>query len=112
MCFTAAPTLIELVTFQGRERTIHVPQEIGIQYIQFGILLLNDPNGARVQIIEHKHSRDAERINMEILQEWTSGKGKQPVSWATLTEALHDVELSTLASEIEAVKIKSTDTAM
>jgi len=105
MGFTADPTLIELVRFWGRERRINVPQEIGTKYIQFGILLLDDPKGARVHNMEYKHRNDAERINGEILREWTNGRGKQPVSWATLTEALRDVELSTLASEIEAVKM-------
>ena len=55
--------------------------------------------------MEHKHRGDAEQINMEILQEWVSGRGKQPVSWATLTEVLRGVELSVLASDIEAVKV-------
>ena len=108
MCFTAdCPTLIDLVRFRGRKRRINLPQEIGTKYIQFGILLLDDPNGARVHNMEHKHRGDPERINEEILREWSDGRGKQPVSWATLTEALRDVELSTLASEIEVLKMES-----
>ena len=55
--------------------------------------------------MEHKHRGDVEQINMEILQEWVSGRGRQPVSWATLTEVLRDVELCELASDIEAVKL-------
>ena len=51
----------------------------------------------------HKHLNDAEEINMEILQKWLSGRGKQPVTWVTLVEVLHDIELSTLASDIETV---------
>ena len=51
-----------------------------------------------------KHHYDAEEINTEILQEWLTGKGKQPVNWATLVEVLYDIELSALAGEIEAVK--------
>ena len=47
-----------------------------------------------------KHHYDAEQI----LQEWLTKKGKQPVTWATLVEVLHDIELSALADEIEAVK--------
>ena len=52
----------------------------------------------------HKHLNDAERINTEIIQEWLTGKGKQPVSWTTLVEVLCDIELTALAREIEAVK--------
>ena len=101
------PTLIELVRFRGRERRINVPQGVSTKYTQSGILLLEDLNGDRVRNMEHKHRGDAEQINMEILQEWVSGRGKQPVSWATLTEVLRDVELSVLARDIEAVTLQS-----
>ena len=101
--------MMELVRFRGRERRINIPQEVSTKYCQFGILLLEDTNGAKVRNMEHKHQRDAEQINTEILQEWVSGKGRLPVSWATLTEVLRDVELSELASDIEAVKLQTTD---
>ena len=52
----------------------------------------------------HKNLNDPERINTEILQEWLTGSGKQPVNWTTLVEILHDIKLPTLAGEIEAVK--------
>ena len=50
------------------------------------------------------HNNDAKEINIEVIEEWVVGKGKQPVTWKTLTEVLHDIELSTLAEEIEAIK--------
>ena len=37
-----------------------------------------------------------------------SGRAKKPVTWETLTEVLHDIELGALASEIEEVKLKPT----
>ena len=101
------PTVQECIKFQGRERRINIPQEIGIKYHDFGVFLLDDHNGARVTNMEHKHRGDAERINKEILREWAKGRGKTPVSWETLTEVLRDIELCTLASEIEAVKLSS-----
>ena len=99
------PSLIELVRFRGRKRRINIPQEISTKYRQFGILLLEDTNGARVRNMEHKHQRDAEQINTEILEEWVNGRGRQPVSWEILTEVLRDVKLGQLASDIEAVKL-------
>ena len=87
--------------FRGRERRINVPQEVSTKYTQFGILLLEDNYGHRVRNMEHKHRGDVEQINMEILREWVNGRGKQPVSWATLTEVLRDVELSVLARDID-----------
>ena len=47
---------------------------------------------------------DSNEINIEIIEEWVTGKGKHPVTWKTLTEVLRDIELSTLAEEIEAIK--------
>ena len=109
LCFIGEqPTLIELVKFQGRERKINVPQEISTKYPHFGILLLEDTNGIKVRNMEYKHRGNPEQINTEILQEWVSGRGRLPVSWATLTEVLRDVELSELASDIEAVKLHTT----
>ena len=92
--------------FQVRERTINIPREIGPNYSQFGILLLNDHNGTRVSNIEYKHRGDTVQINTEILQEWATGRGKQPASWETLIEVLCDIGLGALASEIEVVKLK------
>ena len=72
--------------------------------MQFGTFLLDDRTGARVRNLEHQHQRHAEHINTAILQEWLTGSGKKPVTWATLVEVLRDIELSTLADDIAAVK--------
>ena len=50
---------------------------------------------------------DAEKTTANVLEEWIAGKGKHPVTWKTLTEVLHDSELSVLAGEIEAVKLQN-----
>ena len=60
--------------------------------------------------MEIKYRENAERINTEILREWATGKGKNPVSWKTLTTVLHDIRHSALASDIEEVKLVSVET--
>ena len=55
--------------------------------------------------METKHLGDAEKLNFEILQEWLTGRAKQPVTWKTLTNTLRDAGLTVLASDIEAVKL-------
>ena len=101
----AKPTLPELLKFACTNgRVINIPVEIATKWVQFGTYLLDDRTGFRVKIMARKHHYDAERINTEILQEWLTGRGKQPVTWATLVEVLRDIELSALATEIEAVK--------
>ena len=88
---TDRPTLPQLLSFPCAERKVNIPVEIGTKYVRFGTLILEDANGAKVSNMEHKYQRDPERINTEILQEWLNGKGKQPVTWATLIEILHDI---------------------
>ena len=101
------PTLHELLNFPGQEKKINIPQEIGTQYKTFGTILLEDDSGARVDNIVHEYRERAERINTEILQEWLTGRGKQPVTWETLVEVLYDIELSILAGVINTSKCVS-----
>jgi len=89
-----------MLNFPSQEKRINIPQEIGIQYKTFGTILLADDSGARVDNIVHEYRERAEDINTKILQEWLNGRGKQPVTWATLVEVLRDIELSTLAVDI------------
>ena len=86
---------------------INIAEKISTKYHDFGLLLLDDHDGTRVRNLELKYNQDAERINKEILHEWTTGRRKKPVSWQTLMEVLCDIGLRTLASEIEVVKSKS-----
>ncbi len=66
----------------------------------FGIFLLEDENGSRVEALVHQHREDSQAINMAILQEWLQGKGRQPVTWQTLVDVLGDCDLNTLAEDI------------
>ena len=97
----------ECIKLQGLKRRITLPAEIGTKYKTFGILLLEDRTGERVSAIAEKCMNDAEKTTANILEEWIAGKGKCPVTWKTLTEVLHDSELSVLAGEIEAVKLQN-----
>ena len=98
------PTLHELLNFPGQEKRLNIPQEIGTKCKTFGTILLEDDSGARVDNIVHENRDSIERTNTEILQEWLNGRGKQPVTWATLVEVLRDIELSILAGDISTSK--------
>ena len=97
------PTLGECVQFPGRKGSIvNISQEIGTKYYEFGLFLLDND---RIRAIAYKHMNDAEQINCEVLRQWIADKGKHPVTWKTLCEVLCDIELYTLAGEIEAVNV-------
>jgi len=105
------PILKECVRFHGRERRINISQEIGMEYRsqRFGILLLDERTGERIDSIAHKHNHDSEQTSREILEEWIASRGKHPITWNTLIEVLYDIELSILAKEVEAVKLSEGD---
>ena len=103
---TDRPTLPELLKFTcADQKTINIAKEIGDEYKCFGTLLLEDETGQKVKSMESKHHFDPSKINTLILEEWLAGKGKQPVTWATLVEVLTDTDLSTLANNIKTCKL-------
>lgn len=98
-----APDLLQLLEFPGKTKSFSIASEVGIKYKQFGIFLLNDGRGAKVDVIARKHSNDSEQINIEILQRWLAGEGRR-VSWRTLVEVLNIIGLRQLATDITNVK--------
>ena len=63
--------------------------QVGVKYVQFGVFLLEDTNGfIIVEALEVEHMKNAERINMAILNKWLQGKGVKPVTWSTLVSVL------------------------
>ena len=92
---------MKLLKFPGTRGDINIPKEISTDYVQFGIMLLNDHSGAIVCAIAHKHTNDAVPINIEIFQDWLRGKGRNPATWRTLVDVLHDIGLYDLAGQVK-----------
>ena len=55
------PNLMNCVRFQGREKTINIPQEIGVEYYKFGLFLLEDDSGSRISAIAHQLMNNSEK---------------------------------------------------
>eukprot|EP00731_Ephydatia_muelleri_P033258 Em0027g6a len=90
MELNGTPTLPELLFFS--ERRVNIAEQIGANYFKFGIFLLEDSNGAIVTALENEHLKNAERINVAILQKWLEGKGVKPVTWSTLVTVLQKIK--------------------
>ena len=94
------PTLPELLSFKCTDgRVINIPEKIETNNIQFSTLLLGYGHPWAPFLWG-----GSELANTRTLKKWLTGRGKQPVTWTTLVEVLRDCQLSTLASDIEAVK--------
>ena len=95
------PSMMELFRCVGQKGRHNIPEEIGRDYSKFGIFLLNDKHGTKIDAIEQRYLRHAEEINREILCQWLKGKGRKPVKWATLITVLKEISRITLAEDIE-----------
>ena len=90
------PTLPELLRLK-------IPQHVGANYKTFGTFLLNDVIGSRVNSIQLQCLGKPEQINITILEEWLTGKGKS-CTWQILIKTLRDCELTVLADQVEGSK--------
>lgn len=95
--------MYQLLSFPLSEgRGVNIPKEIGTRYMPFGILLLQDRTGALVDSIAHQNHKVPIDVNLEILKKWSCGdNGMKPVSWRTLVDCLKQIEMTTLAGNIE-----------
>ena len=98
LSFSGAPPSLPMLL------RLKLHQQVHLNYLTFGIFLLNDRTGSRVKFIEEKCSWDPQRIMVRVLQEWLEGKGL-PVTWESLIQTLRDTDLSVLADQIQATKL-------
>ena len=96
------PTILLLQRLPKRSGgSIKIIQEIGINYHNLGICLLNDGTCAVTNAIEAQYRSDVNRITETILHRWLQGPGRKPKSWNTLITVLREIELNVLAQDIE-----------
>ena len=83
-------------------KRLSIPQEVGIHFKDFGLFLLNDGKGARVNNIIHAQVNrgDPVAIVTAILEEWLAGRGI-PVTWDKLIQTLTDCQLNALAHTVK-----------
>ena len=95
--------LLTLKTALGNRK---LANEIGEKYLLFGRHILCDEAGTVTKEIA-ANSSNAVDINNRIFSEWLQGRGRQPVTWSTLINALNSIEMQDLANYIEQnLKIK------
>ena len=87
------PTMPELLRLE-------IPQKVGGTCYTFGIFLLNDETGSRMNIFRKECLGKPEDVTLMILQEWLEGKGL-PVTWRSLIQALKDAKLFAMAHQIQ-----------
>ena len=97
------PSLLDLRKFPGKRHKFDVMERIGVKYSDFGMFLLQDHDLTKVSALELTWQRASLPICRDIMKDWVQGKGKLPVTYATLLHCLRDADLHSLAKDIEDV---------
>ena len=90
---TPRPTLPKLVK-------LDLPSQVAPNISTFGILLLEDKYGNKMDIIKKKALGDPLEMAIEVLREWLAGRGVE-VTWESLIDTLRDCELTVMAEQIQ-----------
>ena len=92
------PQLYSLKRNDGRD-PVRIIDKIGASNSELGTQLLNDKDGAKMDIIRGDAGRDNIKINAKIFKQWRQESGA-PVTWKQLVDTLVDVKLIELAKDI------------
>ena len=90
------PDLRNLLT---SKRHINILQETAGYYKDIGAILLNDSSGARVAGVTNKGRDGIIEAVRAVYQEWI--QEEEDHSWKKLTKCFRDVQLNSLARDIE-----------
>ena len=96
------PKLLHFQLADGNH--ISIPKEVGMHYRSFGTHLLQDSTGSHISALAEREGRNAENINIAILQEWLSGEGLEHKTWDTLALVLSKSGKGELARKIQQAK--------
>jgi hypothetical protein len=71
------------------------------KYLELSVHLLGDSNAEYVESIESNFRKNVDKTT-EIVKEWIHGRSNaKPCTWWSLIETLKDMQLSTIAEEIQ-----------
>ena len=91
-----------LLAFPGKSKKINLTSEV-TNYMNFGVHLLDDKLGNTTKSLEREHGMNCERINQAIFTMWLEGRGLRPLAWSTLIDVFRQMQLLTLANEVQDV---------
>ena len=95
------PELHELQRLCRDDDTVNVIKAIAPSWKKFALYLTMDGN--MVEIWETNHVCQVEDAAMKLFGHWLKGNGRQPISWKTLIQALHENDLPIIATKVEEI---------
>ena len=101
------PTLMQLTCLRlpsmvdGENKRLNIVQRTASHCAELAMHLLYDVNFDTIASLEVRFYHNPERIATAVYMNWISGTGRKPISWQTLIGVLRDIQLNSLADEIE-----------
>ena len=104
--YTGVPTVKLLTSLPilgdgAKQKNLSIIQRTGTRYTKLAMYLLDDDNCDIVDSLKEKYRGDPEEIVTAVYKKWINGTGRKPVTWQTLLDVLREIELNSLAEEIE-----------
>ena len=97
------PTVLKIKTMKGADGTpLNIVQKIAAgDYMTFGMCLLQDENGHKVELIRKDYKQDgAASVTQAVLIKWLTSGAAPTRTYQHLIECLRQSELGTLADNI------------
>ena len=96
------PTLLQLtymVAPSGKE--VRIIKNIAAKWKEVGALFNFDPTGYTIDLIDTHNQSKPMACCTDTMKVWLGGRGRKPISWATLVEVLRNAEFNVLADEVD-----------
>ena len=95
------PTLHELDLLERKDRTVNVIEKVAYKWEKVATRLhFEFSDIQRIKKDCHHQTVDASR---HMFGEWLEGRGRKPVTWATLIKVLNETELAEIARDLEII---------
>ena len=81
---------------------VNIIKEVAPSWENFSLSLEMDKNMINIwrRVYVQGQVEDAAR---ELFNHWLNGNGRQPISWKTLIQALHETDLPIIATKVEEI---------
>ena len=105
--YTGVPTVKLLTSLpipgDGAKKNLNIIQRTSTHYENLAMHLLDDDNCEIVDCLKEQCRGNPVEIVTAVYKKWIQGTGRKPVTWQTLVDVLKEIELNSLAEEIETV---------
>lgn len=99
-CTGKAPLPSQLESFNAANKKLNIYDEISVSFTSFGIHMLRDRTGTKVDAIRRAKLGDPVDTTKEIFRQWLNGAGI-PATWDQLVKTLRHADLQVVADDID-----------